>query len=246
MGYPNFGWSNPLVKAATCIIVVVLIYQESRTLIPWYFARDLGRSHPSLQKIPQPLPDTAVASLDGTTWKTFGCSMQLPWKEVQKDRNGKSFAVRSFTDGAGIIFFSSDFEADGPRIIRESAGREQSQIVHVLGEENLASRFNFMRASMYTRPQDASLFATKERNIRTLVFLGLKGTVLDGPLFELHQGDFRGFQVGDPSQVPFKISLELFDNRDRQYKFLLSSNKSSAVRVTQPQINAIIQSLHCL
>lgn len=102
-----------------------------------------------------------------------------------------------------------------------------------------------MRASMHARPQDASLLGTRKSNVRALILLAFKNMSLSGPIFEFHQGDFRGFQVGDPSQVPFKISLELFDDHDRQYRLLLSSNRSSTVRLTQPEINAIIQSMHC-
>jgi hypothetical protein len=239
------SWKKSLSSAAVCLVVVFFVYYEAMALIPWYFARDLGRDHPELGRTPVQMPDINVATLNGKLWQSFGCTLELPWKEVKKDRIGKSFEVRTFEEGAGVIFFASDFDADAPRIILEKAGTERQKMEKVLGPENLASRFNFMRATMYTRPQDASLFASREHNVRTMVFLGMKETAFEGPIYEIHQGNLQGFQIGDPTQTPFKISLELFDERDRKYRLILSSEKSSPVRTTQPQINAIIQSFRC-
>jgi hypothetical protein len=135
----NRGRVKSLLKPGVCVIVAFLLYKESLALIPWYFARDFGRNHPELQRVPQPLLETAVASLNGSTWKPFGCTVQFPWTDIQKDREVESFATRTFSGGTGVIFFSSDFQGDWPREIRESAGNKKAVVEGVLGSENLGT-----------------------------------------------------------------------------------------------------------
>jgi hypothetical protein len=103
------SWKKSLSSAAVCLVVVFFVYYEAMALIPWYFARDLGRDHPELGRTPVQMPDINVATLNGKLWQSFGCTLELPWKEVKKDRIGKSFEVRTFEEGAGVIFFASDF-----------------------------------------------------------------------------------------------------------------------------------------
>ncbi|RSL14951.1 hypothetical protein EDE15_0421 [Edaphobacter aggregans] len=205
------------------------------------------RNSPQLRNIPKQLPDTHIAVLSGSTWQRFGCTAQLPWTNVEKDRDGRMVAVRSLADKTWVMFSAPEFQPDTAKIYRESAERDPNgkKVVQLIGAENLASKFNFMRAAAYTRPQDASIFATREHNVRTMLLLGQKITLMEGSLYELHFGEMRGFQEGDAPNIPIKVKLDLFDPQDRRIELWIRSDKTSSASITQPQINAIIQSIHC-
>jgi hypothetical protein len=241
------SWIRTLFKTAICLCIATVLYLQALALIPWYFARSMVRSRPELRIAPHPLLDTTFADFAGGEWQPFGCVMRLPWTDVNNERNLEVFASRSFKSGIGIGFFPQDSQVVVPDAIRKTAGVQRIDIDNILGAQTMDSNFNFERASMYARPDDVRFFATRQHNPRALIFLTFKmeSARPDAPIYEIKLGEKRGFQIGDPLQIPLKIILELFDKSDRHMKIFLSANKSSTVPVTQPEINSIIRSPDC-
>ena len=154
MPFIHRSWLRPIIAISICLCLIFLAGYEALNLSTWYFVRSVMRNSPQLRNIPKQLPDTHIAVLSGSTWQRFGCTAQLPWTNVEKDRDGRMVAVRSLADKTWVMFSAPEFQPDTAKIYRESAERDPNgkKVVQLIGAENLASKFNFMRAAAYTRP----------------------------------------------------------------------------------------------
>jgi hypothetical protein len=64
----------------------------------------------------------------------------------------------------------------------------------------------------------------------------------DGQFYSFDWGKVRGFQFGDSAkQRP--VAVRVFDDRDRQYRFILTTAAGSTGKITQDDIDTIIQTV---
>jgi hypothetical protein len=53
---------------------------------------------------PTPLADTATTTADGSTLSYYGCTFEVPWKEIETERNEGSTVEVLFKTGQVIEF----------------------------------------------------------------------------------------------------------------------------------------------
>jgi hypothetical protein len=64
----------------------------------------------------------------------------------------------------------------------------------------------------------------------------------DGEFYSFNWANVKGFQFGDPAKkVP--VAVRAFDDRDHQFRFIFTAANAAADRITQNDINAILQTL---
>jgi hypothetical protein len=64
----------------------------------------------------------------------------------------------------------------------------------------------------------------------------------DGQFYSFDWGKVRGFQFGDPAkQRP--VALRVFDDRDRQYRFILTVAAGTSGKIAQDDIDTIVQTV---
>jgi hypothetical protein len=235
-------------RCVLCLGVVWLIGQEVLACMPWYFARQMSRDYPRLSILPRPLPDTTVAAMSRIEVKLFGCSFQMPWAEADKVTEGKSVTLMSFKSGGSLMFFDPVTQTDNIRIMRDAGVKRGVDIERVLGPDIFGSNYDLIAAAIRMTPQQVRLLASRRENARNMALLAVK--LSDSPtnsnaLYEVQQGEVRGFQMGDPAVAPFDVRLELFDKSDRHYSLWLNTSKGAiSPSITQAQINAIVRSFH--
>jgi YcxB-like protein len=256
-----------LVKASAVALTLLPVFWFAIPSIFYYYGvRSLAGNERGARVIPHPLPDTAQAHLTGSSFQAFGCSVQLPWTsstnpdELSHEESatggddeylGKGAAIASSNDGIYLQFSNPILQSEPlPLLLRRSGSRAADNTRKNFGAENLTSKFNFRRASVYTQPSDTRLFDLSTRNHGVFNRLIIKGRSwpnlpLREPTYELHIAGIRGFQIGDPSQAPLHLVLDLYDPQDRHIVLYLRGEINATGRITQPQINAIIQSLSC-
>jgi hypothetical protein len=260
------GPSNAtLIKAsAVALILLPVLWFAVPSIFYYYGVRSLAGNERGARVIPHPLPDTAQAHLTGSSFQAFGCSVQLPWttstnpdelpyEERATDGNkylGKRVVIASSGDGISLQFSNPNLQSEPLPLLLRRSGSRADKTRDNFGAENLTSKFNFRRASVYTQPSDTRLFDLSTRNHGIFNRLIIKGRSwpnlpLREPTYELHIAGIRGFQIGDPSQAPLHLVLDLYDPQDRHIVLYLRGEINATGRITQPQINAIIQSLSC-
>ena len=214
----------------------------------WHFAREASQAHQNLSVVPTDLKDTTIGKLKGPRIEKFGFSFQVPWSDIEHERNAKSASALFFRDGAGLIVFDPADEVDGARIIRGNTAREQQLMNRVLGSQALSSNYELMAAELQSTPGEVKWWATREQNVRSLILLTHKGVHLGDAkvIYEIHSGTLRGFQYGDPNSPPYRVNLELFDKTDHHYKIFIAGKDKATACVTQAQINGLVASFRGL
>jgi hypothetical protein len=216
--------------------------------IPWYFARKMSRDYPRLSVTPHPLSDTTVANLTGMQIERFGCSLQVPWTGLDREKGGKSVVVMLFKSGAGLVLFDPAQQVDIVQTMQAAFAKEGIDFERMFGRDAVKSNYEYMMASVRTVPAQIHLFASRRSNARDMILLTAKLTNVPtegNALYEIRQGEMRGIQIGDPTIAPFNVRLDLFDERDRHYALWINVGKGAkSTFVTQAEINAIVRSLH--
>jgi hypothetical protein len=115
-----------------------------------------------------------------------------------------------------------------------------------LGKDATATEFGFIRAAMYTRPSDVLWWRLPGKNRRASFLLLQKGIEVPdhGPIYEIHQGDLKGFQFGDPQDAKNPTTIIVFDPSGHAIKMIFETDSNAPHQVwTQPQINAVVASI---
>ena len=241
-------WWVRVLRYAVCVCVAWLVYQEVMACIPWYFARKMSRDFPRLSLTPRPLSDTSVANLTGMQIERFGCSFQVPWTGLDRERGGKSAVVMLFKSGAGLVLSDPAQQLDIVHTMQKEFAKKGIDFEWMLGRDAVKSNYDYLMASVRMVPAQIHLLASRRSNAHDMILLSAKLAnvpTVGNALYEIQQGEMRGIQIGDPSIAPFDVRLELFDERDRHYELWINAGKGKeSALVTQPEINAIVRSLH--
>ena len=134
------SWKQRVISALICILVCWVIYVEAMSLIAWHFAREMSQMSPNLGVVPTPLVDTNVAKLDGPRIEKFGFSFQVPWKEIARDKTGKSIAGLAFKEGGSVIIFNPEDEVHGVQALQGKTPNEQKLMNGLLGARSVKLR----------------------------------------------------------------------------------------------------------
>ena len=63
------------------------------------------------------------------------------------------------------------------------------------------------------------------------------------PIYTIANGEFRGYQFGDPDNPPYDTHIDLFDGDSRHLAFDISGLEGHAQVLTQEEINAMVASI---
>jgi hypothetical protein len=241
------SWKERVVSILIALGACWFIYFVVMNWMVWHYARQTVEAHQNLHVVPTPLRDNSVEELKGQRVEKFGFSFQVPWNEMEHETNAKSAALLTFKDG-GLILFDPAAEPDSVKIMQGKTMQQFRVMTKVLGSQTLSSNYELMAAEVQATPTDVRWWAGGSRNTRSLILLMNKSLDLANAtaIHEIHQGNMRGFQFGDPDTPPYRVDLDLFDVSDRRYKMSISSRSKSAPCITQAQINGLIASFRGL
>lgn len=209
----------------------------SHQLAPWRTARELARTFPEVNIIPGDAPDRSQAPLAGVRVEFYGLSFQTPWKGVVHKRSSYSISSAIFSEGAAIMAFDPDRRSD-ELVVRQPRGNR------TLDDQALASDYGVWAAAMATTSEQVKWWRPPGQKSFALFLTKLE--LIHGDwraLYSFASGRFRGFQEGDPSVAPYRVELNLFDNRDRHYQIVFSGRDMRRPFLTQAEINSMIASL---
>jgi hypothetical protein len=227
-----------LVIFLTPLLLVGVKILVHRHLEPWRTARSFAATNPDLDRVPGAVSITTVANLSGERIERFGFSVQLPWRDIYRDRILHDVAFISSQRG-GLLTISDP-----------STPLDQVATMRIMANDVPAlrnkSNYELTVAAMNAKSEQVKWWKTPGQNARDFNLLLIKElfeTDCQDPIYAIHFGDMRGFQQGNPSNAPYCAKLMLFDPADRHYEFTFGEYPESIPIVTQAEINAMVASL---
>ena len=205
---------------------------------PWYVMRQSLRDSPQLNIVPAYLRDVSVSPLASARLECYGYSFQVPWTPEGR-REYSSFA--GFWFRGGITITAHDPASNTS--LAQNTRKNMKQFEPEFGSEVLRSDYDWTNAELEATSADLH-FWHRRHNVRAAAFLGEKEAEVAErqAIYRINSGELKGFQIGDPSR-DWRVTLELFDSQDRQYKLEFMTQNKGAANLTQADINAIVASL---
>jgi hypothetical protein len=230
------------------ILLAVFCVEFGAQTLTWFEARHWAASSPWLADVPQPLPVSSDDTSKGSQAKAFEYEFNVPWK------NPKS--VESLTDvqfkydsGQVVVFFDPDSQLDVMHSLKSSNPTEYQKFANVFANQPIESNYALYQAVYAAAPAQFSPFMKLEEARRDNVLLLWKlsfgpdlQSIAAPSFYSFDWGKNRGFQFGDPSKGQ-PVALRVFDDSNRQFRFIFTVAYGSGAKITQSDINMAVRSL---
>src|ERR1700733_6585661 len=235
----------------------------------WIEGKLWNSDNPWLATVPQALPQSAAAApppmamiamsaKPGKPGKSaqppppsqlpaYNHGFKAPWPGNPTPKGSLTYTEFHFDSGQVIVFFDPDSQVDTMRTLKTSNPAEYQRFATVFADKPLNTNFEMYQAVYQTTPAQLSPIASPSDAMRMNVLLLWKlsfGLDLpcDGAFYSFDWRNAKGFQFGNPDQkVP--VAIRAFYDRDHQFRFIFTSANAAADRITQNDINAVLQSL---
>ena len=251
-------------SAMILMAIVVLIGAYSmayglQTLV-WIEARQWASLNPWLSDVPMPLPGkfaTATLSLQppgkvaqpqSTQLRAYDYEFNVPWTGESRATPLRIGTEFQFTSGQVVVFFDPETQLDTLRALKSSAPAEYSKFQSVFREQSIESNYALYQAIYAASPAQASPFLSGDAAQRINVLLLWKlsfGFDQQPGIYSFDFGRNRGFQFGNPENAR-PVAVRVFDDQDRQFRFLFTVAAGSHARITQDDINTAVRSLQMI
>ncbi|MBI2682030.1 MAG: hypothetical protein HYX26_02225 [Acidobacteriales bacterium] len=196
--------------------------------------------------MPKPLPSVRYEVTDTAAKKLtyYGYDFDVAWTEIKQERKYKAITVLNFSGGGFVIFQDPAQSVKALQVMSIPAQYRGTSLEDLFGPEVTRSNFAFQSAVLNTTPADVGLFSSRQKMVRNSIFLVFKSVVVKskGGLYKFQTQWVQGFQIGDPERDA-TVTLIAFDARDNQIEIHIGSDKKSAHRYTQADVNRVIFSL---
>jgi hypothetical protein len=241
----------------------------------WIEGKLWNSDNPWLSNIPQALPQsaaaapppvavmamTAMSAKPGKPGKSaqptppaqlraYNYEFKSPWPGNPAPKGSLTYTEFHYDSGQVIVFFDPDSQVDTMRTLKASNPAEYQRFATVFADKPLHTNFEMYQAVYQTTPAQLSPIASPSDAMRMNVLLLWKlsfGLDLpcDGDFYSFDWSNAKGFQFGNPDKkVP--VAVRAFDDRDHQFRFIFTAANAAADRITQSDINSVLQSLQVL
>jgi hypothetical protein len=204
------------------VVCVLGLYFGPQTLT-YFKLRDDLKARSLSSRGPSQLIDLKASECGGTTLAYYGYKFEVPWQGIAKERNPVDWVEIDFKDGQVVHFVDPDFVS--------------------------AQQWNYQEfeSTISVMPSQLSPFSSHHVFRRTLALLNAKGALFEHSpiapdIFAFGHANYRGFEFSGLSQGWQWVELTLFDNAENRFQITASVSPSSGAKLTQSQINCIIQS----
>ena len=208
--------------------------------------RHRAKKDPVLSRTLQRLPNSSVNASPGMRLSQGVYTFEVPWADLDKAKS-KTFensSVFAFHSGLTVSFFGA---GDGLlRMVQKDFGSLDAQSAQQLfGPDATSSNFMFHRTVLAETPSELEPWMSRRDAVRVSFLLLFKGACSVGGetgLFELEENGWKGFQLDDPALGSKRVTLELYDAKDRHVEIVFHHGPSGA-GLTQGDINRVIRTL---
>jgi hypothetical protein len=197
--------------------------------------------------IPRPLTDTAISIADGTTLSYYGYTFEVPWKDIDKERNEGSTVEVLFKTGQVIKFNNPSYFNSNP-ITSFSSHLDQSTFRQAFGTGVHESKYEQFGAVISAVPSKLSPLCSHTDFARIRTLLEIKGLWFEhsaaaSDIFSFETKDYRGFENSGLAHGWQNVVLHLFDKRDQHwFSILIAGDDRSGGKLKQAEVNRVIDS----
>jgi hypothetical protein len=236
-----------------CIVVFVILvlgaYLGPQTITYCRLRPSLLRSPDSSPRgwgsAPRPLANTTASISEGTTVSYYGYKIDAPWKGIDKESNEGRAVEIIFKTGQKIVFVNPQYSDRDPISSDYHVASDDLRLVLEPGRRE--PKYEQFKAVISTTPSQLSPLRFRREFVRTRVLLEIKGLWFEHntavpDIFSFETKDYRGFEISDLSSDRQIVELNLFDREDHWFTVNISCDARSGVKLTQPEINRVIQS----
>jgi len=248
---------SAIVLAVFAVLVAAYSMTYGLQTLVWIEARSWLASNPWLNDVPKPLPSPAATparppELPGRAAQTKPSRLQaydydfsVPWTGKYQAGMTRLGAEFRFDSGQVVVFFDPESQLDTLRALKSAAPAEYAKYQSVFAHEDIETNYALYRAVYGASAAQVSPFMAEAEARRMNVLLLWKlsfGFDMPGGIYSFNFGKNRGFQFGSPANGQ-PVAVRVFDDQDRQFRFLFTQTSRSNAQVTQDDINSIVQSL---
>jgi len=184
--------------------------------------------------VPRPLADTTVSTAKGSTLSYYGYVFEVPWNKIEHEwDDGWTVRIR-FGTGQTIILNNPEYFPSNP-----------------IGPDIPESKYEQCKAIVSTIPSQWSPFRSHREFARVRRLLEIKGAWFEHntaapDIFSFSTNYYRGFEFSGLSHDWQHVTVNFFDTKDRWLQINILGDAGNHVRLTQSEINRLIQSFRSL
>ena len=260
------GAQSAIILAVTVLAVAVLSVMFGLQTLVWLNAKHWASIDSWLAETPQPLPaaqpaappEPAAAAVDRkgkaskpakpARLRAYDYEFTAPWPGGVQTVAGLSFVEFHFDSGQVIVFFDPGAQLDVIRQMKSGETTQYTQFQNVFGEQAPGTNYDLYRTVYSASPAQISPGMHSQDAFRANVLLLWKlsfGFDAQPGIHSIKGGKNRGFEFGDVASGR-PIALRIFDETDKQFRFIFTVASSSAAVFTQDHINLVVQSLQSI
>lgn len=202
------------------------------------------RKSPLANMTPVELTDQSITAGDGPKLSCFGYDFEVPWQDVDAQHVRREIMVLiPFRSGLEILVgYGSSHSLVDTAV--ENTKTDLQHFRSVYGEKAAQSDYEFLKLVLNTTPASIRLLDSKQDVGRKITLLTFKAIIPsdDSGIFAVQANGFKGFQYGDPSKHPKRVTVTLSSD-DGEIEFSFAQKNLKPLAISQADINRVIQTL---
>ena len=244
---------SAIVLAAAVLILAIFVVEFGLQTLVWISTKRWNSADPWLSEVPQAIPAAeGIAALPGAgakdehaTLKAYTYEFSAPWPGKTKQTAGLTHTQFLFDSGQVIVFFDPEAQLDTMNELKNAKTPEFQQFENVFGDQAPDTNHALYQTVYGASPARVSPFMRREDAVQMNVLLLWKlsfGFDMQPGIHSFALGKNRGFEFGDPA-TGRPVALRVFDDKDKQFRFIFTTAAGSSGKFTQQDINLAAQSL---
>ncbi len=243
------GARNAIILAVIVILVGAFCLMYGLQMLIWIEAKQWVSANPWLGDVPQPLTASSGETAKGSQERLFNYEFNVPWKGAGKRVASLTGVQLSYDSGQVIVFFDPELQIDTAHALKSPTTPESRKLAAVFAGQPIESNSALYQAVYGASLAPVSPVMKEQDAVRNNVLLLWKlsfGPDLESgttpEFYSFDWGKMKGFQFGDPAKG-HPVALRVFDDYDKQFRFIFTAAGGSSGKITQDDINTTVKSL---
>lgn len=239
----------------TLAITTAVVFVGVEWIVPVALSYYGARKAPAVTRVvPTELKDQTVSQASGSRLSYFGYEFEVPWNDIDETqtklypKEKPTRVVLVFRSGLRLMITSLPARELINGISGQLKGSPESMEA-IFGHEAMKSDYDFVNMLYEFTPDTMHHWSISSKIFaRESVLLVLKSIApaksAETGIFRVQNLSFKGFQQGDAETRENGVLIDLYSDEGGIELIFAENNYRSSGRVTQPEINRIIQSVH--
>ena len=207
------------------------------------FTRHSYRNFPIMSMVPIELSDHSINQGSGSRLSCFDYDFEVPWTDVDTDNvQRKAMVLVPFRSGLQMLVGHGSTHDLIDTIIESTKIKPEE--FRAMYPNSVRSDYDLLRLALNATPAQVRILDSKESVSRLSTLLLYKALLVPGDsgIFSIQNPEFKGFQYGDPSKHPNRVTAYLYSSSGI-VEFSFSQKGMKPLAISQADINRVIQTM---